>query len=109
MPDRPQSDPPTDTLTASGEAGRDTALCGFEALRPPSPTRRNAGRSSRSSEYSGARRRTPGRRKHRDRDHFAHAVDLYGARQHTVKEICGPTGISRATLHTYAEEFSKQP
>ena len=34
MPERPQSDPPTDNLTTLGEAEGDAAVCRFEALRP---------------------------------------------------------------------------
>ena len=34
MPDRPHTDPPTDSLTTLAEAERDTALRRFEALRP---------------------------------------------------------------------------
>ena len=56
-----------------------------------------------------ARGRKGGRRKRLDRDQRAHAVELYRSRQHTVKQICGPMGISRATLYAYVEEFSKQP
>ena len=32
-----------------------------------------------------------------------------GRGKHTVKQICGLMGISRATLYVYVEEFSKQP
>ena len=31
------------------------------------------------------------------------------SRKHTVKQIWSPTGISRATLYAYVEEFAKQP
>ena len=34
MTDRPQSDPPSDSLTTLGKAERDAALRRFEALRP---------------------------------------------------------------------------
>ena len=56
-----------------------------------------------------ARGRKGGRRKRLDRDQRAHAVELYRSRKHTVKQICGLMGISRATLYVYVEEFSKQP
>ena len=56
-----------------------------------------------------ARGRQGGRRKRLNPRQRGHAVELYRARQHTVKEICGLMGISRATLYAYVEEFSKQP
>ena len=56
-----------------------------------------------------ARGRLGGRRKRLNPRQRGHAVELYRARQHTVKEICGLMGISRATLYAYVEEFSKQP
>ena len=34
MAERPQGDPPTDSLTTMSEAERDAPLCRFEALRP---------------------------------------------------------------------------
>ena len=34
MAERPQSDPPTDSLPAWAEAERDAALCRFKPLRP---------------------------------------------------------------------------
>ena len=54
-----------------------------------------------------ARGRKGGRRKRLDPAQRAHAVDLYRARQHTVKEICSLMGISRATLYAYVEEVTK--
>ena len=39
----------------------------------------------------------------------AHAVELYWAWQHTVKEVCAVMGISRATLYAYVEEFADGP
>ena len=56
-----------------------------------------------------ARGRLGGRKKRLNPRQRAHAVELYRSRQHTVKEICGLMGISRATLYAYVEEFSKQP
>ena len=55
-----------------------------------------------------ARGRLGGRRKRLDAQQWAHALQLYRERQHTVKEICSLMGISRATLYAYVEEFSKQ-
>ena len=55
-----------------------------------------------------ARGRKGGRRKRLGREQRTHAVELYRARRHTVKQICALTGISRATLYAYVEEFSKQ-
>ena len=56
-----------------------------------------------------ARGRLGGRRKRLNQRQRAHAVELYRSRQHTVKEICGLMGISRATLYAYLEEFAGQP
>ena len=55
-----------------------------------------------------ARGRLGGRRKRLDPRQRAHAVDLYRSRQHTVKEICGLMGISRATLYVYVDEFTER-
>ena len=60
MPERPHNHPPTDNLAALGEAERDAALCRVEALLSPSPTRRDPGRGSQSSVWSGARRQKEG-------------------------------------------------
>ena len=53
-----------------------------------------------------ARGRKGGRRKRLDRDQRVHAVELYRSRKHTVKQICGLMGISRATLYAYVDEFA---
>ena len=53
-----------------------------------------------------ARGRKGGRRKRLDPEQRAHAVELYQSRQHTVKQICGLMGISRATLYAYVQEAS---
>ena len=59
-------------------------------------------------EAARARGRLGGRRKRLDPRQRAHAVELYRSRQHTVKEICGLMGISRATLYAYVEEFTER-
>lgn len=56
-----------------------------------------------------ARGRKGGRRKALDARQRAHAVELYKAREHTVKEICQLVGVSRQTLYAYVEEFSDGP
>ena len=53
-----------------------------------------------------ARGRLGGRRKRLNPSQRAHAVGLYRARRHTVREICKLMGISRATLYSYVEEFA---
>ena len=53
-----------------------------------------------------ARGRLGGRRKRLDEGRRRHAVELYRAHNHTVKEICALMGISRSTLYTYVEEQS---
>ena len=53
-----------------------------------------------------ARGRRGGRKKALTARQRAHAVDLYRSREHTVAEICGLMGISRATLYAYVGEFS---
>ena len=53
-----------------------------------------------------ARGRLGGRKKRLNPPQRAHAVELYRSRQHTVKEICGLMGISRATLYSYVNEFA---
>ena len=58
---------------------------------------------------SRARGRKGGRRKALDARQRAHAVDLYRARKHTVKEICPLVGVSRQTLYAYVEEFKDGP
>ena len=55
-----------------------------------------------------ARGRKGGRRKRLDRGQRAHAVELYRSRKHTVKQICGLMGISRATLYAYVNEGADQ-
>ena len=74
MTDRPQSHPQTDTLTALGEADRETVLCRAQTLLPLSPTQRDRGSQSR--EWSGAQGRKTGRRKSLDHDQDAPAVNL---------------------------------
>ena len=106
MPERPQSDPQTDSLTTLCEAKRDSALCRFEAL-PSSPTQRDPGRGRQRSEYSGARGPERERRKHLDRNQRAHGVDLCRSRKHTVKKICGLMGISRG-LSTLTSRISRR-
>ena len=56
-----------------------------------------------------ARGRKGGRRKLLDAKQRAHAVELYKARDLTVKEISALMGISRQTLYHYVEEFSDGP
>ena len=56
-----------------------------------------------------ARGRLGGRRKALDLDQRRHVVALYRAREHTVKEICQLTGISKPTLYAYVEELSDGP
>ena len=53
---------------------------------------------------AGARGRVGGGRKKLDAKRRAHVVDLYRSEKHTVKEICGLMGISRATVHSYLRE-----
>jgi len=53
-----------------------------------------------------ARGRRGGRKKALTAGQRAHAVELYRSREHTVAEICGLMGISRATLYAYVGEFS---
>ena len=56
-----------------------------------------------------ARGRLGGRRKRLNPRQRAHAVELYRAQQHTVKEICSLMGISRATLYAYVNELADRP
>ncbi|MEE4279148.1 MAG: recombinase family protein [Halieaceae bacterium] len=56
-----------------------------------------------------ARGRKGGRRKALDVKQRVHAVELYRARRHTVKEICDLVGVSRQTLYAYVEEFRDGP
>ena len=56
-----------------------------------------------------ARGRLGGRRKRLNPRQRGHAVELYRARQHTVKEICSLMGISRATLYAYVNELADRP
>lgn len=56
-----------------------------------------------------ARGRKGGRRKALDVKQRVHAVALYRARRHTVKEICDLVGVSRQTLYAYVEEFRNGP
>jgi DNA invertase Pin-like site-specific DNA recombinase len=56
-----------------------------------------------------ARGRKGGRRKALDVRQRIHAVELYRARKHTVKEICALVGVSRQTLYAYVEEFRDGP
>ena len=62
MSDRPQNDPPTDSLTTLGEAERDAALRRFEALRPHLQHGVALKHTRRVSPYMVARRRRSARR-----------------------------------------------
>ena len=51
-----------------------------------------------------------GRRKHRlTPERRAHAVDLYRAKDKTVREICRLMGISKPTLYAYVAEAGTHP
>ena len=56
-----------------------------------------------------ARGRQGGRPKALGKSQRQHAVELYKAKRHTVKEICQIMGICRQTLYSYVEEFSEGP
>lgn len=93
-----------DTTTSSGELifHMFGALAQFE--RALLRERTTAGLAA-----ARARGRKGGRRKALDAKQRAHAVELYQARKHTVKEICDLVGVSRQTLYTYVEEFRDGP
>lgn len=51
-----------------------------------------------------------GGRKHRlSPERRAHAVELYRARDKTVREICGLMGISKPTLYAYVAGAEARP
>ena len=108
MTERPQSDPPTDTLAALGEADRDAALRRFKPLRPRRQDAATLTKAARAASVPVHDDGKSGRRRGPHRDQRAHGVVLYRSRKHSVKQICSRIGISRATLYAYVEKFSKQ-
>lgn len=56
-----------------------------------------------------ARGRKGGRKHRLSPERRAHAVELYRARDKTVRDICRLMGISKPTLYTYVAEAEARP